>query len=54
MNQQDLHNKMKQLDIVDEGDDETDKHIYFNVVTNSEMYNSEVSMLSSVTKTGYA
>ena len=41
-------------DIVDEGDDETSKHIYFDVVKNAEMYNSAVTMLSNVKKTGYA
>ena len=41
-------------DLVDDGDDETSKQIDFYVVKNSAMYNSEVSMISNVTKTGYA
>ena len=45
---------MTPSDILDKGYYDTAKHIDFDVVINSALYNSAVSMLSNVTKTGYA
>ena len=41
-------------DIVDEVNNETSKHIDFDVVTNSAMYKSVLSVLVDVIETGYA
>ena len=48
LNKQDFHNKTTPPDLVDKGDDETSKHVDFDVVINTEMYNSGVSMLGNV------
>ena len=39
LNQQDFHNYMTPPDLVDKGDDETAKHIDFDVMTKSALYN---------------
>ena len=49
MYQQDFHIEMTPSDLVEKGDDETAKHIDFDVVTNAAIYNSAVSMLINIT-----